>query len=73
MSYSVTAIVPVYNEEITVGLVVTALLSSSVFEEVICVDDRSTILLDILKSFGHRIKFIGLPKNKGKGYAMAQV
>ncbi len=69
---SISAIVPVYNEERTVGDVVKILLESSAFSEVICVNDGSSDKSEeILSSFLPRIKLINLQKNYGKGYALA--
>ena len=71
MKYSVSAIVPVFNEEKTVGDVVKALVNSKLISEVICINDGSTDgSRAILKSFGKRIVFIDLKENHGKGYAV---
>lgn len=69
---TVSAIVPVFNEEKTVEKVVEALLQCDLIDEVICINDGSTDKsLEILKSFGNRIKLINLKKNHGKGFALA--
>jgi glycosyltransferase involved in cell wall biosynthesis len=66
-------IVPIYNEENTVGLVVSSLLNTKIFEEIVCVNDGSDDkTLEILKGYGSKINLINLPKNKGKGFALAQ-
>ena len=69
-----TAIICVYNEESTVENVV-ALVSNYFFSEVIVVNDGSTDKTDsILKEIKeyYNFKYIILPKNKGKGFAMAK-
>ncbi len=68
---SVSAIVPVYNEEKTVAGVVTVLLHNPAFIEVICVNDGSTDRsLDVLAGFKDEVTLIDLPENRGKGYAL---
>ena len=42
MTPSVSAIVPVFNEEMTVARIVVALHASPLIGEIICVDDGST-------------------------------
>jgi glycosyltransferase involved in cell wall biosynthesis len=71
---TVTAIVSVYNEEKTVGNVVTSLLDCHAIDEVIVVNDGSTdesgrIIRSLQRS--HLFKYIALPENRGKSYAMA--
>lgn len=73
MRKSVSAIVPVFNEERTVAGVIESLLRSDLIDEVICVNDGSTDKsLGILKKFGNRIQLVDLKKNYGKGFALAQ-
>ncbi len=68
---SISAIVPIYNEEKTVAGVVTVLLHNPAFIEVICVNDGSTDRsLDVLAGFKDEITLIDLPENRGKGYAL---
>ena len=71
---SVSAIIPVFNEEKTVKKVVEVFQNSfDLIDEIICVNDGSTDKsLEILESFGDRIKLINLKRNKGKGYALAK-
>ena len=72
MKKTVSAVVPVFNEEKTVGKVVEALLNCNLITEVICVNDGSEDKsLEVLKSFGGKIKLINLKRNSGKGAAMA--
>ncbi|MEK7559526.1 MAG: glycosyltransferase family 2 protein [Patescibacteria group bacterium] len=69
----VSAIVPVFNEGKTVGKVIDTLLGSSQFKEIICINDGSSDnSLEILKSYGRKIKLINFLKNKGKGTAVAE-
>src|SRR3990170_4460046 len=70
---TISAIVPVYNEESTVGSVVRALLSNPIFSEVICVDDGSSDRsLGILRDFGGAMTLIEVERNRGKGNALAR-
>jgi hypothetical protein len=72
-SLTTSAIVPVFNEQLTVGAVVETLLSSSLVDEVVCVNDGSTDeSLAVLRRFGDRIVLVDLPSNHGKGYALAE-
>ncbi len=69
---TVSAIVPVYNEEKTVAKLVETLLASPLIREVICINDGSTDRsLAILQKFQPRIKLINLRRNHGKGFALA--
>ena len=69
---SVSAIVPIFNEEKTITNVVKTLLKSNLIDEVICVNDGSTDKsLAILKKFKNKIKLLNLRKNHGKGFALA--
>jgi glycosyltransferase involved in cell wall biosynthesis len=71
--HSVTAIVPAYNEEATVGEVIKVILSSPLVNELICINDGSEdeTLAEINK-FESEIEIINLAQNKGKGFAMTQ-
>ncbi len=69
---AVSAIVPVFDEEKTVGGVVETLLHSDLVDEVICVNDGSTDgSRALLKTFKGRITLVDLKHNRGKGYALA--
>jgi len=69
----VSAIVPVFNEEKTVGKVVETLLASPIVDEVVCVDDGSKdkSRAVLTESFGERIRLITFRQNRGKGAALA--
>lgn len=72
--YFVSAIVPAFNEEKTVFNVISILQSSSLINEVICINDGSTdSTKEILGKFkdNKKVKVINLNKNKGKGNALA--
>ncbi|MDO8657615.1 MAG: glycosyltransferase family 2 protein [Candidatus Levybacteria bacterium] len=69
----VSAIVPVFNEDKTIGKIVNVLLKSPLINEVICVNDGSTDkTYSILKSFKKEIKLINFKKNRGKGFALSK-
>lgn len=70
----ISAIICAYNEEKTVGNVLSSVAESNVFDEIIVVNDGSTdrtgkIIEDYRKIIG--VIDIHLRQNKGKGYAMA--
>lgn len=71
---TVSAIVPLLNEEKTISHVVSELLKSAFIDEVICVidDDSTDNSRNILRDFGKKIKFIDVGKNRGKGYALCK-
>jgi glycosyltransferase involved in cell wall biosynthesis len=73
MKMKISAIICAYNEEKTIKEVVTT-VCEYFFDEVIVVNDGSTDgtakILGELKFF-QSLKYIALPENKGKGYAMA--
>lgn len=69
----ISAIICAYNEEKTIREVVTT-VCDYFFDEVIVVNDGSTDATDKILSelqFLPSLKYIVLPENKGKGYAMA--
>ena len=69
---SVSAIVPVYNEEKTVSKVIDTLLKNNLINEVICINDGSTdTSMDVLNQFKEKIEIIDLQKNHGKGFALS--
>ena len=69
---SVSAIVPVYNEEKTVSKVVNTLLKNNLIDEVICINDGSTdTSMDVLNQYKGKIKVVNFRKNHGKGFALS--
>lgn len=70
----VTAVLPAYNEEKTIGGVIHSLLDSEFVDELIVVDDGSTDnTLHIIKTFSHpKLKIITIAPNRGKGHAVSQ-
>ena len=67
----ISIVIPVYNEEKTVGSVVKAVVKSGLFDQVICVNDGSTdSSLKQLNKFGDSIILIDSKRNHGKGHAM---
>jgi len=73
MEPKVSCIIPAYNEEKTISRVVKTCLKTAEVNEVIVVNDGSRDgTKEKLEKFKNKIKIINLPKNKGKGYAVAQ-
>ena len=69
---SVSAIVPVFNEEKTISKVLNPLLMSKLIDEIICINDGSTDRsIDLLNQYEGKIKIIDLATNHGKGYALS--
>ncbi|MCK5415935.1 glycosyltransferase family 2 protein [Candidatus Parcubacteria bacterium] len=69
---TITAILPVFNEEKTVANVLSVLSKSEQFNEIIVIDDASTDnSLNIAKGFqSDKLKIIHLEKNLGKSGAV---
>src|SRR3989338_2327159 len=64
-----TAIIPVHNEEKTIGAVLNALVSNRRISNIIVVDDNSTdTTLEIVKKF--KVKMVRLNRQVGKGTAV---
>jgi glycosyltransferase involved in cell wall biosynthesis len=69
---SVSAIVPVFNEEKTVRKVIETLLNNNLVDEVICINDGSTdTSMEILNHYKEKIEVIDMQKNRGKGFALS--
>ncbi len=69
----VSAIVPFYNEEKSIGNVVATLLASPYVSEVICIDDGSQDRSrKVLEKFDGEIRLISFKTNHGKGRAVAE-
>ena len=66
-------IIPCFNEESTIHQIVAKVLQQEIVGEVIIVDDSSTdSSMKILKAIkDKRVSVLSLPKNKGKGNAIA--
>lgn len=72
-THEISVIVPIFNEQDTVAGVVEFLLSTSLFIEVICVDDGSTDRsIERLQHLGDRITIIDNQANRGKGFSLAR-
>ncbi|MGH7711246.1 MAG: glycosyltransferase family 2 protein [Gemmatimonadaceae bacterium] len=73
-SVVLSVLIPVYNEERTLELIISQVQSAPVTKEVICVNDHSTDrsgqILDQLLSEGRIDKVIHQPYNRGKGAAI---
>lgn len=70
----VSAVICAYNEERTIGDIIMVMSQCVLLNEIIVVNDGSTdktaaIINRLSKEIN--LKFIDLPENKGKGYAMA--
>lgn len=74
MSISISAIVPFYNEELTLEESVRRLIKNNIFKKIILVDDcskdRSPEIALKIKNEHNFIEYIRLDKNYGKGYAV---
>jgi glycosyltransferase involved in cell wall biosynthesis len=67
----VSAIIPAYNEEKTIGEIVAVLKTSPLIKEVIVIDDGSEDGT-AKKALEKGAQVIRLPKNRGKGEALAE-
>ncbi|GMR19317.1 MAG: hypothetical protein BMS9Abin34_451 [Patescibacteria group bacterium] len=69
---TVSAVVPVFNEEKTVSKVIESLLKSPLIDEVIVINDGSEDKsLEELEKFSGKISIVDLKLNHGKGFALA--
>jgi len=70
--YTISAIVPAYNEEKTIKHVLKSLVNSLLVDEIIFINDGSSDnTLSIIKKF-KKITLIDLEKNQGKSYAITK-
>ncbi len=70
---TVSAIVPFYNEEKSVGKVVATLLASPLVSEIICINDGSTDnSLKVLEKYNRKITVITFSENQGKGKCVGE-
>jgi len=68
---AVSIVVPVYNEEATIGAVVTQLLAVPMSAEVVVIDDGSSDgTAQVLEAFAGRVVYRRLERNQGKGAAL---
>lgn len=73
MKKTVSAIVPVFDEEKNIEKILKLLIEHPLIDKIICVNDGSTDnSLNIIKNFKKNITIISYKKNHGKGYALAQ-
>lgn len=70
MDYSVTVIVPAYNEEKFIGKVLEPLSSLDFIDEVLCVNDGSTDDTERIARTFSKVKIVNLPTNSGKSSAV---
>lgn len=72
MNKTVSAIVPVFDEEKNIEKTIKFLLKNPLITKVICVNDGSSdTSLQIMKNFQNKIKIVNLKKNYGKGKALS--
>jgi len=69
---SVAAIIPAYNEESRIGVVLQTLIASTLVGEVIVVDDGSSDGTAAAARAVPGVQVIELPRNRGKGGAMQE-
>jgi glycosyltransferase involved in cell wall biosynthesis len=68
----VSLIIPAFNEDKTIKALVDSVIDMGIFSEIICVNDGSSDLTSqLLHAYIPKIKVIDLPKNRGKGFALA--
>ena len=66
-----SVLIPVYNEELTVDELLSAVLVTEVDEEIIVVDDRSTDgTVAVLEGWTGQVRVLCHPANRGKGAAI---
>ncbi|HEY2163704.1 MAG TPA: glycosyltransferase family 2 protein [Gemmatimonadaceae bacterium] len=75
-AFTLSVLVPVYNERDTIDLIVDQINATSMRKEIICVNDKSTdgtaAILDQLLAQGRIDRLIHHPENRGKGAAIRE-
>lgn len=67
----ISVIIPAYNEEKTIGKILTTIKKSSIIDEIIAIDDGSIDkTFQEMKKHNPGIKIIHFDKNRGKGDAL---
>ena len=70
---NISVIIPIFNEEKTIGDVIKIVGSWPMQPEIVVVDDGSTDGSDlVVKNLGVKVSYIKLKQNHGKGWALAQ-
>lgn len=72
MNYTVSAIVPAYNEEMRIRQVLDMLSRSKYLDEIICVNDGSSDRTGEIAEAFAKIRLINLAHNGGKANAIAE-
>jgi len=69
---NISVIIPIFNEEKTIGDVIKIVGSWPMQPEIVVVDDGSTDGSDlVVKNLGVKVSYIKLKQNHGKGWAIA--
>jgi len=75
-AFTLSVLVPVYNERDTIDLIVDQVNATPMRKEIICVDDKSTdgtgAILEQLLAQGRIDRLIHHPENRGKGAAIRE-
>lgn len=70
--YSITAIIPAYNEEKTIGAVIKATKDSGIIDHIVIVSDGSTDATSYIAKSHEGVEVIVLDENVGKGAAIVK-
>jgi glycosyltransferase involved in cell wall biosynthesis len=69
----ISVILPVYNEERTISSIIEIVLAWGKAKEILVVNDGSNDrTVKAVGQFGDKVNLISFPKNRGKGYVMAE-